>query len=363
MRNLIAETLESAKEKGIDLGNKKTICISLDLNGPLTATDSAALEPYPGIIEAINELDNLGVYIIINSAWDIFTLSIFNQKRLGGVADGFIGENGAVYSLRDAEPIIMVGTDTKGYALDLFINAINSCSIEGYSLAIQGNLVNACYYHEFETGLSQNICRQGVPRPTAQEFYEALRKKGLSVKTYDDGVEIAESRENYRQLQEFLSQDYKLVTIRPNISKGCISIQLDGYIDRIICLSDLDALAKKVIGNLGGWSNYKVNDDFCIDYFLSKNILKNDISKATALDALLTDLCNQLNIERDNLFIMGIGDGENDSCIGNNKNTMFFAISGTKSERNCDMKVSDGLEFLNIVKNIANIFKHRGQII
>jgi hydroxymethylpyrimidine pyrophosphatase-like HAD family hydrolase len=352
MRNLIADTIESAKRKGIDLSNKKKICISLDVNGPLTATDSAALEPYPGIKDAIKELDKLGVYIIINSAWDIYTSKIFNEKELGGAADAIIGENGSVYCFRDTEPIITIGADTSEQVLDLFIKTLDVCSKVGYSFATQGNLVNACYYHEFEKGLAENICRQGISRPTVWEFNDTLRKNDIEARIIDKGIEIDNSRENCRQLQRILSQDYRLVTIRPYIQKDKILIQLDEYKDRIISLSDLNELAKKIMCDLVGWSNYSVNNDFCIDYFLSKNILKKDISKATALDALLTDLCDSLNVESDNFFVMGIGDGENDSCIGNNKNTLFFAISGTKSEKNCDMKVSDGLEFLNLAKDI-----------
>ena len=80
MNDLMAEVIESAKKKGIDLSNKKKICISLDVNGPLTTTDSASLELYPGIKEAIKELNGLGVYIIINSAWDIYTSKFLMKK-------------------------------------------------------------------------------------------------------------------------------------------------------------------------------------------------------------------------------------------------------------------------------------------
>jgi hypothetical protein len=355
MKNLAAETIESANRKGIDLSNKKRICISLDVNGPLAATDSAALEPYPGIKEAIKELDKMGVYIIINSAWDIYTSKVFNEKKLDGVADAIIGENGLVYCFKDTEPVITIGADTREHVLDLFIKTLNVCSEIGYSFATQGNLVNASYYYEFEKGLAENICRQGTSRPTAIEFYNTLKKNGIEASINENGVEMDYSREKCRQLQRILSQEYKLVTIRPYIRKGKILIQLDEYKDRIISLSDLNRMAKKVICDLDGWSNYRVNNDFCIDYFLSKNIIKEDITKATALNALLINLYDQLNIESDSFLILGIGDGENDSCIGNIKNALFFGISGTKSEKDCDMKVSGGLEFLFLVKKIHEL--------
>jgi hydroxymethylpyrimidine pyrophosphatase-like HAD family hydrolase len=363
MRNLVAETIETAKRKGIDLCNKKKICISLDVNGPLTATNSASLEPYPGIKEAIKELDKMGVYIIINSAWDICTSKVFNEKKLDGVADAIIGENGSVYCFRDTKPVITIGTDTREQVLDLFIKTLDVCSKIGYSFAAQGNLVNACYYYEFEKGLAENICRQGTSRPTTIEFYDTLKKNGIEARIIDNGVEIDYSRDKCKQLQRILSNEYKLVTIRPFIRNGKILIQLDKYRDRIISLSDLNELAKKVICDLNEWNNYRVNNDFCIDYFLSKNFLKNDVTKATALNQLQIDLCDRLKIENDNLLILGIGDGENDSCIGNIKNALFFGISGTKSEGKCDMKVSDGLEFLNIVKNIGETINKRGRLV
>ncbi len=349
----LSGVVSSAKKKGIDLDKKKKICISLDVNGPLTSTDSAALEPYPGIREAIRELDKLGVYIIINSAWDICTTRIFDQKKLGCVADGIIGENGSVYAFPDTEPIFTTGTDTRELLLDLFIKALKSCTSAGYSFADQGNLVNACFYHEFESGLIKNICRQGVKRPSTQEFFETLKRYGLEAKLYDDRIEMDDSRENYRRLQTVLGHDYKLVTIRSNISNNGISIQLDGYKDKSICLSYLDVLAKRVVHGLNGWENYKVNDDFCIDYFLSKNVLKKDISKASALEALLKDLCKRLGIEREDFLILGIGDGDNDTCVGNMNDSLFFGITGTRSESDCDMKVASGMEFLHLAKNIS----------
>lgn len=353
MISLLAEAFESAKKKGIDLSNKKKICISLDVNGPLTATDSAALEPYPGIKDALKELKELGTYIIINSAWDLDTLKIFDQKKLGSIADGFIAENGAVYALREGETFLIGDNDLEKHRLDLFMKVMKTCSEKDISFASQGNQVNASYYHEFEKGLAENICRQGKPRPTEKEFFDKLKKNGIEARINDNGIEIGYSRDKCGQLLRILSQEYRLVTIRPYIRKDKVLIKLSDYKDRNISLSDLNEMARNVTSELNGWCNYRVNDDFCIDYFLSKNILKREVTKAIALNILLKHLCDQINVEYDSFLILGIGDGENDSCIRKIKNALFFAIDGTKSENDCDMKISGGLKFLNIAKSIA----------
>ena len=92
-------------------------------------------------------------------------------------------------------------------------------------------------------------------------------------------MEFDESDRNYSVLQRALTGEYKLVSVRPNITDGRISIQIDGYMDKNIQLSELDVLAKGVISGLDEWESYKVNDDFCIDYFLSKKILSKEINK------------------------------------------------------------------------------------
>jgi len=95
-----------------------------------------------------------------------------------------------------------------------------------------------------------------------------------------------------------------------------------------------------------------VNDDYCIDYFISNNILNKDINKASALDTLIEDMCKRKSLDRENLLIMGIGDGEPDTCLKVLSDSIFFGIHGTKSEENCDMGTSGGLEFLQIVKKL-----------
>ncbi len=173
----ITEVTNATKKKGIDLKGEKKICVSLDINGPLTPTDSAALVPYPGIAEAIRDLSELGVFIMINTGWDIYTCEIFDRKRVGSVVDGIIGENGYVYTIAGSEPTFTIDIDTKKYVLELFKEALKACSARGYSFANQGNLVNACYYHEFEQGLTENISREGKIRPDIRDFYEYLIKK------------------------------------------------------------------------------------------------------------------------------------------------------------------------------------------
>lgn len=355
MKDLIAETIETAKRKGIDLCNKKKICISLDVNGPLTATNSAALEPYPGIIEAIKELDKLGVYIIINSAWDIYTSKLFDKNRLGEVADGFIGENGAIYALRDNESVIMADVDLEELRLNLFISVLRSCSEENYSLASQGNQINASYYHEFERGLVENISRENIIRPGMNDFLRTLKQYGVNSKIRRNEVLIEESMENYKQLQNIFGKDYKLISFRPKITDGQIRLEVNEYHDKNISLINLDIMAKKVVKSLENWVHYRINDDFCIDYSFSTNISNNEFNKASALNALIEDMCKIESFDREDLLIMGIGDGGPDTCIRNLGDSIFFGIYGTKSENDCDMATSSGLEFLQIVKKISDL--------
>ena len=353
----LTEVINASERKGIDLKEIKKICVSLDINGPLTPTDSAALVPYPGIAEEIRDLNKLGAFIMINTGWDIYTCEIFDQKRLGGVVDGIIGENGYVYTIAGSEPLLTVDIDTKKYVLDLFIKAVNACSAMGYSFADQGNLVNACYYHEFERGLTENISREGKHRPRVREFHDYLRKKGLNAKISGDSVEFDESEENYHVLQKVLSDEYKLLSVRPNISDSRISIQIEGYKDKNIYLSDLDILAKRVINNLDEWGSYKVNDDYCIDYFLSEKILSKEINKATALELVVEKMCERTGSDRNDFLILGVGDGESDTCIGKIEKSLFFGLAGTEAEENCDVVVPDGLTFLQLTKKIVDSWR------
>ena len=352
----ITEVADAAEKKGIDLKEIKKICVSLDINGPLTSTDSAALVPYPGIAEAIMDLNKLGAFIMINTGWDIYTCQIFDRKRLGGVVDGIIGENGYVYTIAGSEPIFTLDMDTKKYVLKLFKEALRACSAMGYSFADQGNLVNACYYHEFERGLTENISREGKHRPGVREFFDSLRKQDVDAKISGDSVEFDESERNYTMLQKVLTVEYKLLSVRPNISDGKISIQIEGYKDKNIYLSDLDILAKRVISDLDEWESYKVNDDFCIDYFLSKKILSKEINKATALELVVEKMCERTSSEKNDFLILGVGDGKSDTYVGKIENSLFFGLVGTEAEENCDVVVPDGRTFLQLTKKIVKFF-------
>ncbi len=85
MTECIADVIDAARKRGIDLSNKKRIRISLDVTGLQTATDSAALESYSEIRDAIRELDKLYMYIVINMRRDSIKGScvpIFGEDNL-----------------------------------------------------------------------------------------------------------------------------------------------------------------------------------------------------------------------------------------------------------------------------------------
>lgn len=353
MRKYISDVINTAEKKGIDLGSMKNVCVSLDINGPLTGTNSAALIPYPGIEDLIAELKKLNVYIILNSRWDASTSRIFNQKRLGGMADGIIGEGGYTYIMGDNEVQSTVNINTKECVLDLFISAMKECSKKGYSFADQGNLVNACYYHEFERGLIKNVCRDGLPRPTAKQFSDSSKKYGMDVIVTDGNVKFAESREGYRALQKLLTVDYKLVTVRPDISDGTISLQIEGYYDKNISLSDLYPLVEDTLNDLGEWGDYQVNDDFCIDYFLSKNFLDGELNKGIALDVFLEQMCTKTGHDRNDFLVLGVGDSMSDTVVGSVDNSIFVGLEGSDAADNSDVVVPDGLAFLQLSKEIV----------
>lgn len=353
MHKYISDVMNTAEKKGIDLRRMKNVCVSLDINGPLTGTNSAALIPYRGIKELIAELKRLDVYIVLNSSWDVSTSRIFNQKLLGGMADGIIGEGGYTYAIGDNGVQSTVSINTEEYVLDLFISAMKECSKKGYSFADQGNLVNACYYHEFERGLVKNICRDGLPRPTAKQFSNSLKKYDLDVMVTDGNVKFTESREGYRTLQKLLTVDYKLVTVRPDISDCMISLQIDGYNDKNISLSEMYPLAEDTLNNIGAWDEYQVNDDFCIDYFLSKKFLGGELNKGTALDLLLKSVYTKRGRDEDDILILGVGDSMSDIAVGNIDNSIFAGLEGSDAADNSDVVVPNGLAFLRLSKEIV----------
>jgi hypothetical protein len=151
----------------------------------------------------------------------------------------------------------------------------------------------------------------------------------------------------------------KLLSVRPNISDGRISIQIEGYKDKNIHLSDLDILAKRVISGLDEWESYKVNDDFCIDYFLSKKILSKEINKATALELVIGKICERTRFDKDDFLILGVGDGESDTYVGKIENSLFFGLVETEAEENCDVVVPDGLTFLQLTKKIVKLLEKK----
>ena len=353
MRKYISDVMNTVEKKGIDLGRMKNVCVSLDINGPLTSTNSAALIPYPGIEDLIAELKKLNVYIILNSSWDVSTSKIFNQKRLGGMVDGIIGEGGYTYTIGDNGVQSTADINTEECVLDLFISAMKECSKKGYSFADQGNLVNACYYHEFERGLVKNVCRDGLPRPTAKQFSDSLKKYDPDVVVTNENVKFIESREGYKALQKLLTVDYKLVTVRPDISDGMISLQLEGYSDKNISLPEMYPLAEDTLDNLGGWDDYQVNDDFCIDYFLSKKFLGGELNKGIALDVFLEQMCTKTGHDRNDFLVLGVGDSISDTAVGGIANSIFVGLKGSDAANNSDVVVPDGLVFLQLSKKIV----------
>ena len=104
---------------------------------------------------------------------------------------------------------------------------------------------------------------------------------------------------------------------------------------------------------------YKVNDDFCIDYFLSKNILSKEINKATALELVVEKMCERTSSDKNDFLILGVGDGKSDTYVGEIENSLFFGLVGTEAEENSDVVVPDGRTFLQLTKKIVKFLEKK----
>ena len=342
------------REKCISLDRIKKVFASVDINGPLTSLSSAALVPYPGIVEHLHRVKQLGVELFINTGWDEHTVRLFDKKRLGGIIDGAVCERGNVFRYKKGKIKFTVGLDTRNLIADLLWDVLEACSDLDLSFADQGNLVNACFYHENERDLTRHMCRDARPRPTAEQFAGRLRKFGLNPKVSNGTVSLGKLHCDREILRNTLAEEFKLVTVRPRVRESDILFQIDGYEDRDLTITELEALSRSVVSRHNGkgkWE-YRVNQDRSIDYALSKDVVGREVTKAVGLHALVAEALSFAGVSESDALILAIGDGLDDATIRKLPHTIFFGMTGTKAEPQSDLSVPDSSTFLSILERV-----------
>jgi len=330
----------------------RKICVSVDINGPLTDPSSVTLVPYPLVVHGFNRIRELGAKIFINTGWDEYTVRLFDEKRLHGIVNGMVCEGGNVFRYGEGPLRFTGGRNTRPLVLDLFNATFETCSEYDFSFADQGNLVNVCFYHENESGLVANICREGKTRPTAKEFAVQLKEHGLEPETYEGVVKFKDSEVAREKLHDLLASEYKLVTVRTRIRNDDVEIQIEGYNDRRIGIIELRDLGNRVLARYPKMDEWrlKVNPDLCIDYVPTSQVFGREINKAVGLCALIDEMSELDQIDPSEVVTFAIGDGPDDAIIRELPNSLFAGLSGTKVENDCDFRVPDFKTFVAMIE-------------
>ena len=342
----------SLEKKGIDLRRARRICASVDINGPLANPSSVTLVPYPMVVNCLRRIKELGAEIFINTGWDEYTVRLFDEKRLNGIINGMVCEGGNVFRYGEGPLRFTGGRNTRPLVLDLFNATFETCSESDFSFADQGNLVNACFYHENESGLVANICREGKTRPSAKEFAERLKEHGLQPKVYGGVVRFENSQVAREKLHDVLASECKLLTVRTRTRNDKVEVQIEGYNDRSIGIMELQDLGNRVLARYPRMDEWrlKVNPDLCFDYVPTFRVFDREINKAIGLHALIDEMSELDQIDPSEIVVFAIGDGLDDATIRQLPNALFAGLNETKAERDCDFRVSDFSAFVAMVE-------------
>jgi hypothetical protein len=348
----LTDAERSLEKKGIDIQHAKIIGASYDINGPLAATSSVALLPYPHVVSSLSRLEKVGVKILINTGWDEHTVKLFDKRRLNGIIHGVVCEGGNVFRYGNSPLRFTGGKNTRPLVLDLFKAVLETCAETGHSLANQGNLVNACFYHENEEGVAKSLCREGVARPKAKEFAKILLNHGLDSEISGGSIRVKNSNANDKKLHDVLASECKLLTIRARTRNDELEIQIDDYCDKKIEIAELQELGRKILTRYPRSEEWhpKANPDLCIDYFPTPNVLGQEINKAVGLKALINEMARSESIDPTEVVVFAIGDGYDDSTITQLPDAVFAGLSGSKAEKCCDFVVPDCMIFGKVIE-------------
>lgn len=331
------------EQKQINISDKTRIILSLDVNGPLTSIEGVALKPFDGIYNKLRQLKEKGVVILLNSGWDVKTLELVDKHYLGSISDGFIGEHGRTFRLKNGEYTSIAGELTDEKRLGLFRKNIEACSKMNINFAFQKNLTNMPFYYDSERQLREYIGRN--EEINIQEVYKDFLLETQDVKIDGNRIILAENDDSFSVIFDVISKKYLMIGIEPKIENGKIILAFNPK-DKNLELRELSPLAENVASS--PWIVDRINDDFCVEYIHSD--FQDDVHKGTGLKEAVKSL---LNGNTEDVVIFGIGDSSGDLKMkeAGELTVVFSGLAGTSAENGADFVSESGFEFLD------NIYK------
>ena len=324
MEDKAEEVIRIAEEKELNI--QKPILVGYDMNGPLTATFDASLQPLITVQKGILALHGNEVYKVIMSGWDIITLRNFRDERIGISEMGLIGELGAVYEHQgQIFKMFSVGKE-KHYRMKLRV--YQEAAKEGLKIAIQGNISDrvACIYFEADSEKRGNVRHHFLVRDTdikTQDIYEALRRKeefGFDGKK----IKFKPTVQTIEEMDFVLSQVYPLNSVRLASEGEEIALWRDNTDREDFTFENMLDFAEKVIPK-----EWKIdpNNGWCIDI-----IYRGDETKLNK--EYTANKFGERVFGTDDFIITNIGDKKSDLLLGGN--TLFFPQYGTEAQRYCE---------------------------
>jgi len=336
MLRLSKELINACERKNINPHDKEYLLLSLDVNGPLTPVNDASLTPYNKIPELMNQLKEKGAYLVLNSGWDVKTLRAFDEKYLNNTCAGYVGENGVTYEIKNH--CIRAPTINKEKLINLFQEVLKYCSQHDTSLACQANLVNPSFYFGAEQIIQHHPCTK--PTPSEEELAATLRKSGVQCEVTTRSLKLPNNATAMIGLLKTLTNEYALTHVKVKMNNKDILIKLSEYTSdiKLKLLEELGAHLK----NKGLCHDFSINEDKCIDFFIHYS----ELDKGQGLQEFINEFSKLKGINKERVLILGVGDGSGDVKMKNTPNTIFYGLKGSKAEKEADLTVSSGEEFL-----------------
>lgn len=227
--DLVEQLLKKADELGYDLGGN--IVVGLDVNGPIVACDDAALMPFPGAIESIENLMNTdGIEVTLMTGWDLSTMGFFKRNKLKLPQIGIVGEYGMVYERAGNFRYLYPYREEE--RLEFMYGVLKVAAEMDVKVAFQGNYSpgsGAIYAEGDEHGQLLSHALVKDRRPTMKQLYEAAAEKSDIELTEDEGKIIFENKpENLKGLAEALFKTHPLISVRvKKEDDGKLSMYID----------------------------------------------------------------------------------------------------------------------------------------
>lgn len=326
--------VEKAKETIIELGKigivltrETNIIFGLDMNGPLTSTIDASLNPLMTVQKGISSIQSPNVIKILMSGWDFQSLKTFREK-IGIPELGIVGELGAIYNLmgdKIYEPC-PVDIDIHYKMKKTFYLAVAEA---GLKIAVQGNASTrvACFYFEAESesrgNLKNNSLYQDVSIRTIFDVLENIKSGAFEYNYDDENIKFESLEENIIVLDYVLSQVFPLVSVRFKKRGKKIIFWKDSEDDTEFDLNEIEKFCKEVFPE--GWE-IDLNFDYCADIvFTGDGVELNKEFTANKLGETIFD--------GKEFILINIGDKPPDVLHG--KNAFSFVMNGTQAKQYC----------------------------